>query len=339
MVTIPTIDQISGTTVMNKLRSLINAFINYANDMNEEITVISTQSSSAYEIATQTAATVQDNFYTKSEINTLLSRKAYEFDCMDPLFIIQYSAYMNRIGIHFDGETIINGISGLAVNIDDNTLYYDSVSGKVKALSYSAGVGTSMNLAREISINVGNGLYVDTNNAVMSKIDGDTIKFDSNGVMHIPIDNNTIYYDSTNGVIKANNVIENATLVTTTDWQTGIVEYDSTNTYITFLKDVFMVSAPNTTPSSFVLFFPKGLKVHKSSVFVLTVNLSTTANWTLFIIKVKLDGTFNTGTTVNLVNTSLAYNNGTITPSSTTTSTAIKNISASIGNGYNLYVR
>ena len=38
MVTIPTIDQISGTTVMNKMRSLINNYISFADEISDEFT-------------------------------------------------------------------------------------------------------------------------------------------------------------------------------------------------------------------------------------------------------------------------------------------------------------
>ena len=56
MVTIPTIDQISGTTVMNKMRSLIHAFINFATGIDDEITEFEN--------------TVTQDFYTKLEVDT-----------------------------------------------------------------------------------------------------------------------------------------------------------------------------------------------------------------------------------------------------------------------------
>ena len=56
MVTIPTIDQISGTTVMNKMRSLIHAFINFATGVDDEIAEFEN--------------TVTQDFYTKLEVDT-----------------------------------------------------------------------------------------------------------------------------------------------------------------------------------------------------------------------------------------------------------------------------
>ena len=40
MVTIPTIDQISGSTVMRKMRDLINHFITFAGEVNDELTTL-----------------------------------------------------------------------------------------------------------------------------------------------------------------------------------------------------------------------------------------------------------------------------------------------------------
>lgn len=283
MVTIPTIDQISGSTVMNKMRSLINAFINFATEIDADLTVISTQASNAYDLATDTAgqfadlqALVQNNYYTKSETDTLLGRRAYQFNVTAPLYKIQYSAYEDSVGIHLDGETVINGNSGLAVNIDDDTLYYDSVGGKVKALTYSAGVGTSMNLAREISVNLSDGLYVNTNNAIMTKVDGETIKFDSNGVMYVPIDNSTIKVDANTGLISADAGGSDWELVTTTDWATDIVSNDGTN--ITFLKDAMIQTLQGITPN---LIFKKG-EVHKATE-AFTSNYAVLANDNSFI--------------------------------------------------------
>ena len=232
MVTIPTIDQIGGTTVMNKMRSLIHAFINFATEIDADLTVISTQASNAYDLATDTAgqfadlqALVQNNYYTKSETDTLLGRRAYQFNVTATLYKIQYSAYEDSVGIHFDGETIINGSSGLEVNMS--------------AIAYSGGVGTNVNLAREININLSDGLYVNTNNALMAKVDGETIKFNSNGVMHVPIDNSTIKVDADTGLISADIGGSDWELVTTTDWVTGIVSID--NDEVTFLKDVMIM--------------------------------------------------------------------------------------------------
>ena len=232
MVTIPTIDQIGGTTVMNKMRSLIHAFINFATEIDADLTVISTQASNAYDLAMNTAgqfadlqALVQNNYYTKSETDTLLGRRAYQFNVTAPLYKIQYSAYEDSVGIHFDGETIINGSSGLEVNMS--------------AIAYSGGVGTNVNLAREININLSDGLYVNTNNALMAKVDGETIKFNSNGVMHVPIDNSTIKVDADTGLISADIGGSDWELVTTTDWVTGIVSID--NDEVTFLKDVMIM--------------------------------------------------------------------------------------------------
>lgn len=70
MVTIPTIDQISGTTVMNKLRSLIRKFIEFATDVSEEMDYVSEQSQEAYNMASSIDLT---NYYTKSEVDNLIA--------------------------------------------------------------------------------------------------------------------------------------------------------------------------------------------------------------------------------------------------------------------------
>lgn len=70
MVTVPTIDQISGTTVMNKLRALIRKFIEFATDVSDEMSDVAEQSQEAYNIASSINI---NNYYTKVEVDALIS--------------------------------------------------------------------------------------------------------------------------------------------------------------------------------------------------------------------------------------------------------------------------
>lgn len=72
MVTIPTIDQISGTTVMNKMRSLIHAFINFATGVDDEITEFENTVTQDFYTKLEVDTKFSD-YYTKSEITTMFS--------------------------------------------------------------------------------------------------------------------------------------------------------------------------------------------------------------------------------------------------------------------------
>lgn len=67
MVTIPTIDQISGTTVMNKMRSLVRNYIEFAGEVGNTVDYIE-------EVVRNLPQDLQ-NYYTKSESDVLLANK------------------------------------------------------------------------------------------------------------------------------------------------------------------------------------------------------------------------------------------------------------------------
>lgn len=78
MVTIPTIDQISGTTVMNKMRSLINNYIEFggeiANTVNYMEEVIRNLPQDVTDVYNkETIDTMFSNYYTKIQVDGLIS--------------------------------------------------------------------------------------------------------------------------------------------------------------------------------------------------------------------------------------------------------------------------
>ena len=124
MVTIPTIDQISGSTVMRKMRDLINHFITFAGEVDEELTTIENSFDNYY-----TKVEVDGNFYTKTYINTnyydktsvdyLLTRKADVFALGNGLIW-----YENQLFAKIDGTTITFDSSGrLKANVDTSNFY------------------------------------------------------------------------------------------------------------------------------------------------------------------------------------------------------------------------
>ena len=94
MVTIPTIDQISGTTVMNKMRSLIHAFINFATGVDDEIT--------------EFESTVTQDFYTKLEIDTKFA-DYYTKSQIDNGWYTKFEI-QNEILVNYYTKTEVNGL-------------------------------------------------------------------------------------------------------------------------------------------------------------------------------------------------------------------------------------
>lgn len=260
MVTIPTIDQISGTTVMNKMRSLIHAFINFATEIDSDLTVISTQSSNAYEIATETASnlalavddietieqnlssnyytktevdTIIDNYYTKTQVDTKLDAKISIANITYPLY---YSS--NVLGVQIDGTSI-----------------FLSNDGELKTHIYGGGSGITVNSAHQINFNVGRGLYVNSGyNDVNVKVDDETVKINGSSQLYIPIDNSTIKVDANTGLISADTSGPDWEVLTTDDWVTNIIDKVANNKWV-FLKDVIFYLS-NINISSY--YFPKG---------------------------------------------------------------------------------
>lgn len=94
MVTIPTIDQISGTTVMNKMRSLIHAFINFATDVDDEIT--------------EFESTVTQDFYTKLEVDTKFA-DYYTKSQIDAGWYTKFEI-QNEVLVNYYTKTQVDGI-------------------------------------------------------------------------------------------------------------------------------------------------------------------------------------------------------------------------------------
>ncbi len=125
MVTIPTIDQISGTTVMNKMRSLINAFINFGNDVDGEF----------------------DNYYTKIEIDEM----AYNFVVYagNGITINQYSPGNNR-HVSIDSVRVVSYIP-LIEPLDVGTKQIESGSAWAIKLNYTTAFTLDSNNALDIN--------------------------------------------------------------------------------------------------------------------------------------------------------------------------------------------
>lgn len=148
MVTIPTIDQISGSTVMRKMRDLINHFITFAGEVDEELTTIENSFDNYY-----TKVEVDGNFYTKTYINTnyydktsvdyLLTRKADVFALGNGLIW-----YENQLFAKIDGTTITFDSSGrLKANVDTSNFYTKTETDNLlddKQDALTAGTGISI---------------------------------------------------------------------------------------------------------------------------------------------------------------------------------------------------
>ena len=125
MVTIPTIDQISGTTVMNKMRSLIHAFINFATGVNDEMTEFESSVMQDY----YTKIDINTNFYTKNETNIKFTNY-YTKNESDEKFVESFGLSSGLV------YTYMSNIKYLTLNIDfpityDNnkiTVAYDNTT-------------------------------------------------------------------------------------------------------------------------------------------------------------------------------------------------------------------
>lgn len=279
MVTIPTIDQISGSTVMRKMRDLINHFITFAGEVDDELTTLDNRFDGYY-----TKVEVDGNFYTKSYINTnyydktsvdyLLNRKADLFTLGNGL-----TSYDNQIFAKVDGTSITFDSSGnLKANVDTSNFYTkievdDLLDDKQNVLT----AGTGISITNDV-ISVTNA-FDPTQYYTKTATDG--LLDDKQDVLTagtgIDITNNVISVTGGSGG-------SDWEVVTTTDWRTGIVNVQTDLNAITFLKDCCICTI-SSNASSEVVFIPKGSKFYANNyiIFRKLMNIATSGSSLTFV--------------------------------------------------------
>ena len=189
MVTVPTIDQISGTTVMNKLRDLIRKFIQFATEVDEDITVnipdyVQTYVSSALE-----------DYYTKIQVDNLFT-SYYTKTQVDNLLVAKQ-------------DTLHAGLPLYMTTIDDYSyVELGYVSGKLKITSNKLDINTDM-IVRSMTVDAP--LYKERGNvgeevdALGINIDNDTIKINSDNELYADITPGQVLSSGFNINIDSNN--------------------------------------------------------------------------------------------------------------------------------------
>ena len=226
MVTIPTIDQISGTTVMNKMRSLINAFINFANEVDTALTV------TIPEYVDDALA----SYYTQTEINDMLNNyytKSEVYTKTDVYTKSEVNNLLNDVLSHYYTQTQTNTLlSGKADTfILHEPLFFD----------------TDLQDNKYIYVKRGSGITVDQldGGKLISNIDGDTIQFDSDGKMYCTVEGAT--YTAGDGIDITDDIISLDGFELTTadslvnDWNNNFLgEHDNEYLFVTANRGTFL---------------------------------------------------------------------------------------------------